>query len=198
MAKKVIIIGTGGHGKAVAEIVRLCGDRVLGYLDDNKTGKFNDCEILGTSDDIGKFDAYYFAAVGDNYARQRMMEKPVKWYCAVHPSAVVSADSVIGEGVALMANAVVGVGSTVGRGAVINTAASVDHDNSIGDFVHVSPGAHLAGTVSVGAFTWIGSCACVINNLDICGDVIVGAGGVVLESIREPGTYVGVPVRKIK
>ena len=35
MNKQVVIIGAGGHGKVIADIVRKSGDRVLGFLDDN-------------------------------------------------------------------------------------------------------------------------------------------------------------------
>ena len=44
----------------------------------------------------------------------------------------------------------------------------------------------------------IGAGATVINNVDICDKCIVGAGAVVVKNIVDCGTYVGVPVRKIK
>ena len=196
MNKKVIIIGAGGHGRVVADIVKLNGDEVIGYIDDNKTGTVNGCEVLGTNQDIGKFDCYYFAAIGDNTTRQKIMQKDVKWYTAIHPSAVVAEDVKISCGVVVMANAVVNSGSTVGRGAIINTAATVDHDNIIEDFVHLSPGVHLAGTVTVKERTWVGIGAIVVNNVTICSDAMIGAGAVVVKDVVESGTYVGVPMRR--
>ena len=59
-------------------------------------------------------------------------------------------------------------------------------------------GAHIAGTVTVGQSTWIGAGAVVSNNLRICDNVMIGAGAVVIRDIEEPGTYVGVPARKIR
>ena len=56
----------------------------------------------------------------------------------------------------------------------------------------------MAGTVSVGTGTWIGIGSAVINNIGITGNCIIGAGAVVTRDITEPGTYVGVPARKIK
>lgn len=35
MKEQVIIVGTSGHGKVVADIVQLTGDQVVGFLDDN-------------------------------------------------------------------------------------------------------------------------------------------------------------------
>ncbi|MGN1082789.1 MAG: sialic acid O-acetyltransferase NeuD family sugar O-acyltransferase, partial [Candidatus Avispirillum sp.] len=32
MSAEVVIIGAGGHGRVVADIVRACGDRLCGFL----------------------------------------------------------------------------------------------------------------------------------------------------------------------
>lgn len=196
MSKKVIIIGAGGHGKVIADIVKRSGDEIAGYLDDQKTGVFNGYRILGTTKAIGKWDGFYFAAVGNNRTRQSIMNRDVKWYSAIHPSAVIAEDVVLREGIAIMANAVINAGSQIGRGAIINTAATVDHDCVIKEFAHISPGVHLAGTVTVGERTWLGISAAVINNATIGNDVVIGAGAVVLDSINAQGTYLGIPAKK--
>lgn len=46
--------------------------------------------------------------------------------------------------------------------------------------------------------THIGAGATVKNNLIICEKTVVGAGAAVVRNIEEPGTYVGVPARRIK
>jgi serine acetyltransferase len=43
---------------------------------------------------------------------------------------------------------------------------------------------------------FVGIGASIVNNVSICDDVIIGAGGVVIKDIDEKGTYVGVPARK--
>ena len=37
----------------------------------------------------------------------------------------------------------------------------------------------------------------VSNNITICGGCMIGAGAVVVRDIEEPGTYVGVPARRL-
>jgi len=197
MNKKVIVIGAGGHGKVVAEIIALSGDEILGFLDDKKVESFDGFPILGTTQDIGKWDCWYFPAVGNNHLREQLMSIPVRWYTAIHPSAVVSARSAVKEGTVIAAGAVVNPCSVIGRGVIINTAASIDHDNVICDFAHISPGAHLAGTVEIGKRCWIGLGASIINNVLICDNTVVGAGSVVLHTIEHAGTYVGVPARAV-
>lgn len=74
----------------------------------------------------------------------------------------------------------------------------MEHDNHIGSFAHISVGAKLGGTVSVGSHTWVGIGATISNNISICDHCTIGAGAVVIRDIKERGTYVGIPARKIK
>lgn len=198
MNENVIIIGAGGHGKVIADMVSCAGDRVLGFLDDGKAGT----QVLGPVSDYVKYpEAAFIVAIGSADARRRVVQqlKNVRWYTAIHPKATVSAaDVTVGEGTAVMAGAVINPGAKIGRHCIVNTGAIVEHDNRIGDFAHISVGAKLAGTVTVGENTWIGIGAVVSNNVSVCHDCLIGAGAVVVRSIEEPGTYAGVPARKIK
>lgn len=199
--KKVVIIGAGGHGRVIADIVTLSGDVVLGFLDDKDPSEFPNITILGKLTKIETFkqEACFIVGIGDNQTRKQIMETlDVDWYTAIHPTAVIASDVEIAEGTAIMANAVINTGSKIGRGVIINTAATVDHDNVLENYVHVSPGVHLGGTVHIGAETWIGIGAVVINNIDICGECVVGAGALVILPIMLKGVYIGVPAKKIE
>lgn len=201
--KEVIIIGAGGHAKVIADIVRCRGDRVLGFLDDaahsNEVAGF---PVLGMVESYANYPgAEFVIGIGNAAVRRRIAGQmgDVKWYTAIHPAAVVSdLDVSVGDGSVVMANAVINPGAVIGRHCIINTAAVVEHDNQIGDFAHISVGARLAGTVSIGKETWVGIGSVVSNNLNICGGCMIGAGAVVVKSITEPGTYVGVPARRVK
>lgn len=204
MGEQVIIIGAGGHGKVIADIVRSCGDTVQGFLDDSPNSPESVCGIpvLGRTEDYRRYpDARFVIAIGNGAVRRQVAQRltGVKWYTAVHPGATVSSmGTKIGEGTVIMAGAVVNPCTTVGRHCIINTRAGVDHDNRIGDYTHISVGATLAGTVTVGDTVWVGAGAVISNNLSVCSDCMIGAGAVVIRPVEEPGTYVGVPARKIK
>lgn len=204
MKKKVIIIGAGGHGKVVADIILRAGDTVLGFLDDDPhlPPAIAGIPLLGTVSDYSKFpDAVFVIAVGNHTIRQKLVSQltDVIWYTAIHPSAVVSpVDTYIGEGTVIMANAVVNPGAVIGRHCIINTSAVVEHDNRLGDFIHLSVGAKLGGSVTVGNNTFIGIGSSVINNITVACDSIIGAGSVVLRDLSVPGTYVGIPAKRIK
>ena len=67
----------------------------------------------------------------------------------------------------------------------------------MGDYVHIAVGSHLCGTVFVGNGTWIGAGATVSNNVSICSDCMIGAGAIVIKNIEQPGTYVGIPAKRV-
>lgn len=200
--ENVIIIGAGGHARVVADIVTSRGDRVLGFLDDDPgvRGSYH-LPVLGKIADCRKWpEASFILGIGSAAVRKKLEKLLVniRWYTAIHPSAVISRlGTSIGEGTVVMANAVVNPGATVGKHCIVNTGAIVEHDNVIGDYAHISVGAKLAGAVTVGESTWVGIGAVISNGLTVCADCMIGAGAVVVRDIEVPGTYVGVPARRL-
>lgn len=202
--KKLLIIGASGHGKVVADTALRNGYEKIAFLDDNES--VTECmgfPVIGKTSTIYSYpDADAFVAIGNPGIRERIQkeltEKGVKIVTLIHPSAVIGTKVQIGAGTVIMAGAVINPDTCIGNGCIINTGATVDHDNKIADFAHVSVGSHLAGTVTIGKKTWIGVGAAVSNNITICDDCMIGAGAVIIKDIAEPGTYVGVPARKVK
>lgn len=195
MKKKVIIMGAGGHSKVIADIVKKSGDKVLGFLDDSTEAP----HIIGKISDCVKFpNAYFIIAIGSNNIRQKISATypNIKYYTAIHPSAVISENAAVGEGTCVMANAVINASATIGKHCIINTHATVEHDNTIEDFVHISPGAVLCGTVKVGEGTHVGAGAVVRNNMSITADCMIGMGAAVTCNITKAGTYIGVPAKE--
>lgn len=195
MNKEVIIIGAGGQGRVLADIVNESGDIVYGFLDDNAQSDKN-VNIVGRVEDCEKYrDKFFIVGIGNNKLRQRIVNQYhfLNFYTAIHPSAVISRNALIGEGTCVMANAVINTDAEVGKHCIINTHTTIEHDDTVGDFVHVSPGATLCGTVTVGDCVHIGAGATVKNNVRITSESIIGMGAVVLRNIDTKGTYIGIP-----
>ena len=193
--KNVVILGASGHACVIADIVEACGDRVVAFLDDDPTKEV-------ASGTIGRYTEYpdceFVIGIGNAVTREKLSHLPVRWYTAVHPSAVISPRATVGAGTVIMANAVVNARSVIGEHCIINTGAIVEHDNRIGDFAHISVGVRLGGTVSIGKSSWVGIGATVNNNLNIGQGCLIGAGAVVVKDIDSAGTYVGCPARYMK
>lgn len=203
MSEKVIVIGAGGHGKVIADIVISNGNTVKGFLDDSDDVQGRTVlgfPVLGKLSDYKKYsDCEFVIAVGNPKIRKKIAESiDVNWHTAIHPRAVVSKlDTSVGEGTVIMANAVINPSAKTGKHCIINTGAVVEHDNILGDYVHISPNATLAGMVTVGDSTHIGAGACVKNNIRISDGCTVGAGAVVVRDITQSGIYVGVPAKRM-
>ena len=205
MKDKLIIIGASGHGKVVADIaIKMNKWQSIAFLDDDESIKTSmGLEVIGKTADAFTYkdEADFFVAIGSNATREKIQEKLIERglnvICLIHPSAVIGTDVEIGIGTAVMAGVVINSSSRIGKGCIINTSSSLDHDNVIEDYIHISPGVRAAGTVSISKGTWLGIGSVVSNNVNICSGCKVGAGAVVVKDITEPGTYVGVPVRRV-
>lgn len=205
MKNKIIIIGASGHGKVVADIAKLNSYKEILFLDDDNSKKTNGkYTVAGTTKDIESYIEEYdfIVGIGNNSIRKRITNELLKLGITqtvlIHPSAVTDETVSIGKGTVVMANAVINAESIIGSSCIINTATTIDHDCVIKDYVHVSPGVHIAGTVNVEEESWLGIGSTVINNINIGRKCIIGASGLVNKDIEEPGTYVGIPVRKVK
>ena len=205
MKDKLIIIGASGHGKVVADIaIKMNKWQSIAFLDDDESIKTSmGLEVIGRTADAFTYkdEADFFVAIGSNTTREKIQEKLIEQginvICLIHPSAVIGTNVEIGFGSVVMAGVVINSSSRIGNGCIINTSSSIDHDNVIENYVHISPGVNMAGTVKVGKGSWIGIGSVVSNNVNICSSCKVGAGAVVVKNITEPGTYVGVPARRV-
>ena len=202
--KRLLIIGAGGHGKVIAGIALACGYDTVAFLDDNT--QLKTCmgyPVIGKTEDVFLYQKEdVFVAIGNPSVRQKIQdkleEKGISVPVLIHPNAVTADNASIGKGTVIMAGAVVNQDARIGRGCIINTCASVDHDNRIGDFVHIAVGSHTAGTVTIGERTWLGIGAVISNDISVCADCMIGAGAAVVKDIKEAGTYIGVPAKKVK
>ncbi|AND71046.1 hexapeptide transferase [Dyella thiooxydans] len=143
-----------------------------------------------------------FVAIGSNRLREKLAGKAVsqgyRLVNAISPLAVISPSVRLGGGIAIMAGATINADSAIGDLAIINTGATVDHDCRIGRAVHIAPQCGLAGNVTVGDGSMLGIGCKVIPEQSIGNNVVLGAGSVVIASIPDGVTAVGVPARIIR
>ncbi len=195
---RIIIVGAGGHGAVVADIVHdavafvdelplKAGTRVLG-LPVFGLAALQEVEHEGI-----------VIAIGDNALRRAMTERLLaageRLMSAIHPSAIVAASALIAEGAVVSAGAIVMPRAVVGRGVILNTKSSIDHDCAIGEYAHIAPGATLGGSVRIGEETLIGTGASVVAGVSIGRRSVIGAGAVVVRDIRDDVVALGVPAR---
>jgi len=211
MATRVVIVGAGGHGTVVADILRCASDggdaiEALAFVDDNwsRAGEV----VLGlpvfgglaTLESLSHDAA--IVAIGDNRARREIFERlrstGKEFARAIHPRAVIARDVPVGDGAMVCANVVVNPASRIGDNAILNTGSTIDHHNVIGAHAHVAPGAHLGGNVAVGEGALVGIGAIVLPGKRIGAWAVVGAGAVVTDDVPDGCTVVGCPAKPLK
>jgi UDP-N-acetylbacillosamine N-acetyltransferase len=210
MKERVIIYGAGGHARVVADILRLTGFEVAGFIDElnpNRRGEsFCGAPVLGGAGELETLPAQNvrkaIVAFGDNARRvtlgNRLESSGFEMVTAIHPSAVIAGDASLGAGSVVMAGSVINSNTVVGRHVIVNTRAGIDHDCNIAEGAHIGPGANIAGDVRIGRCTWIGIGATIIDHKQIGAGSVVGAGAVVLKDVPENVVVVGVPTRILK
>jgi sugar O-acyltransferase (sialic acid O-acetyltransferase NeuD family) len=205
---RVLIIGAGGHGKVVLDILRAQAVyQPVGFIDADPalTGRtVAGLPVLGQPNSLAKVAREHGApaaivAIGDNRVRHSYatlaLESGLQLISAVHPSATVSLTATVGHNTVIAAGAVVCVEAEIGDSAIINTSAVVDHECRVGASAHIGPGALLAGRARVGVGAFVGMGARILPCIAIGDNAVVGAGAVVIADVPPGETVAGVPAR---
>ena len=210
--ERIVVLGASGHASVVLDICRLEGRyQVVGLLDSYKPcgSTCRGHEVIGSWEDLPKLVAAgtvagAIVAIGDNWRRARIVANirgtlpDFRFVTAVHPSAQVAEDVVLGAGSVVMAGAVVNPGSEVGEFCIVNTRASLDHECVMDDYSSLGPGAVVGGCVRIGAYTAIGIGAVVLQEMQIGTHTVIGASSTVFEDVPENVVAYGTPARVIR
>ncbi|HWE01098.1 MAG TPA: acetyltransferase [Tepidisphaeraceae bacterium] len=206
----VIIVGAGGHGKVVLDILRAGGRHVpIGFIDADVTlagSSVGELKVVGPANMLPKLRQRKvkgaIIAIGDNRTRMRyarlLQEQGFELINAVHPTASVSPSAILGANVVIAAQSVICTEARIEDSVVINTGAIVDHECIVHEGAFIAPGVCLAGRVRIGAGAFVGLGANVIQCLSIGQYAVIGAGAAVIADVADYATAVGVPARVIK
>lgn len=203
--KKPLLIGAGGHARSIIEIC--LPDTFLGYVAPEPATIPLPLPYEGCDDYIiENFNPKEFAIHigvgfnnGCNLTVRRSIIKKYKDYEAVTviaPSAIVTDNSKIGDGCAIMSKTVINR-SVLGHHCVVNTGAIIEHDCRIKSNTFIGPGTIICGEVEIGNDAFIGAGAIIRNGIKICDSASIGMGAVVTTDISSPGIYIGNPAKKM-
>ena len=205
MRERLVILGAGGHGRALIELLQdLPGYELVGLVDGRPPpGPVLGVPVLGDESALPGLvrDGCRLAciAIGDNAARlaagARLEALGFALPALVHPSAIIARSAELAPGVVVLPRVVLGALARVGRLAILNTGAIAEHDTLVGEGAHVGPGAVLAGGVRVGARALVGAGAACKPYVGIGADAVVGVGAAVVADVAAGQSVGGVPAR---
>lgn len=206
--RPVILLGAGGHANVLLEILQLRSIKVIGVTTPDVDMSTVDVPVIGADDAIYNYEPEQIAlvngigSVSSTQKREEVFQIFKKagysFLNVIHPSAIISPNANIGEGVQIMASSIVQPKTIVGLNTIINTGAIVEHHCHIGNHVHIAPGATLSGNVEIGDGAHIGTGANIIQNVVIGERTLIGAGALVNRDVSPRVKAYGIPAREVR
>jgi len=210
--KNVIIYGGTGQSLQSKPIIESYGSRVIAIIDDTpnlrspfpnipifygyenfmkyyKTKKFSK---VGFCIAIGNPNGYIRVCLHDTLKKDGFVPISI-----AHQTAWINEDTIIGDGIQVMAKAIICAKVNIGKECIISTAASIGHECILHDGVEIGPNSTLGGIVEIGFNTWTGMGSIILPRLKIGRNVLVGAGAVVTRDVPDGMTVFGNPARPL-
>ncbi|MBB0990013.1 acetyltransferase [Dietzia sp. SLG510A3-30A2] len=212
MNTPIVIIGAGGFGREVLDIIRALDLEVagtgegwdfLGFIDDG-TPPQDRLDRIGAKH-LGGMDALadlpdgttYAIGVGTGSVRrdldQRATDAGLTPATLIDPSATVGADVVFGPGTVVCAGVRVTTNIRTGRHVHLNLNATVGHEAILHDYVTVNPLAAVSGDVTIGEATTVGTTACINQGVSVGAGVMIASGSAVIDDTPDKVLVAGVP-----
>jgi len=213
---KIIIMGAGGSATVISSVIEDLHDAgenidMLGFLDDKKKrGEIvNNYPILGTVSEYEKYmkmdDIFFiYALINPTQHKERinmLLGKNIsanKFATIVHPTAVVSRYSTLGQGVVLMPGVVLSPNVSIGNNVLIFANSFIGHDTVVEDYCFVANCVSVGSTVRLKKGVYVGSNASILEKVTMGEYAMAGLGTVVLKDIPPTKRAVGNPARIIE
>lgn len=210
MAKKLVLIGTGGMAREVRWVIEELNKQedkwnILGWVSKEPKGTvLANLPVLGDDDWLLSYPEPIdvVVSVGDGKLRRSIVERlrenaNISFPTIIATSAEVSPYVTLGEGSVVMNKSLLTVDIEVGSFFLCNYGCIIGHDCRFFDFVTINPGVKVSGAVTVGDCSTIGVGASIIQGITVGKDAMVGAGAVVIKDVPDKDTVAGVPAKSI-
>lgn len=207
---KLAFLGSGDLAIDLCERVQLWNQfEVVGFIDGNcEKGTFvHGLPVLGRDDDVvelfkkGVFDYIYIAIGYLNFkVREELYNRfknVVPLANIISPTAYVHPTATLGEGIQLSDGVYIGQHATIDDNVLITLQSIVNHGGHIKKHTYFSTRVTTAGNVTIGEQCFIGVSVVVSDGINICDDVWISPGSIVVSNIKNSGQYMSSAVRLI-
>lgn len=213
MPTPLVIIGAGGFGREVLDIVNEINHRgddsqtecfdFLGFIDDGEpdTDRLSriHARYLGPSTELNDLPdgCKYSIGIGSGAVRRKLDEVAtaagLEPATLIHGTATFGSDVRISPGAVICAHVSVTTNVSIGRHAHINLNSTVGHDAVLGDYSTVNPLCAISGEVTIAEEAMVGTNSAVNQGLHIGRGSIVASGSAVTKSVEDYSLVAGVP-----
>ena len=205
----IYIVGASGFGREVAWLIEELGTwNIAGFIDDNESIQntiINNIPVIGNTDFLldMKDNINVVIAIGNPYIREKIVQKLISKETICFPN-------IIAKDVRISKCVKMGIGNIICTGTIlttnillgnfnhINLDCTVGHDVVLNDYITVYPSVNISGNVNIDDYSELGTGSKIIQGKTLAKSVVLGAGAVVVKNLEESGTYIGIPVRRIR
>lgn len=214
MSIDIVIYGSGGFGREtlalIKDINKQAGNtkwNVLGFLDDSPHthgSLINGFLVLGDNGWIENYQGQLAVviAIGNPIIRKlkhnQLKRFNIEFPNLIHPSVIKSNNVLLGEGTLICAGSILTTEVSIGDFVIINLSCTVGHDVVVRSYSNLLPSCNISGNVLIEECVDVGTRTCIIPNVTVGENSIIGAGATVIRNIPPNCTAVGSPAKPIK
>ncbi len=206
-----IIIGAGTYGEVYLSYLRESGINVVGFIDDNIATHHTQIhgipvlggrEILRSAAKTHNVEAVY-CPIGNNRVRVELLtlarELGYQTPNYIHPSAIVSADAKLGQGVYILPGSIVMPYTTIGDYTMVSMGVKIAHHSQLERGVFLSTGCNFGASIIAKEYAYCGISSTIMTGVKQIGcDSLIGAGAVVIRDVPDRAVVAGVPAKILK
>jgi sugar O-acyltransferase (sialic acid O-acetyltransferase NeuD family) len=203
----LIVLGAGGLAREITSWNNLSKNmfNIIGYMDDFYNQDQSNSYGLNV---LGKIEYDKFSentkaicAISNCSKKEDLLIQSeihqFRFQNYIHSTCLIGERTSYGKGIVMMPYSIISCDATIGDLVFINNGTQIGHDVVIGNCTSIMANVDIGGSAQIGKNVFIGSNAVILPGVKIPDNTIVGAGSVVIRSIKQLGTYFGNPAKKI-
>ena len=190
---KIHIFGTGDLSKEFASFANFDDDITTFYS--KKDDLTLDINAL-----INEENKVYIA-ITDSKARNKLfntfIENGLIPDTYIHPTVIIGKRTSIGVGCIIEPNVIISNDVVIEDSVFINCNTNIGHNSKIGKYSSIMASVNIGGHCEIFDQVYIGSGATLLPKTKINSSILIGAGSVVIKSLKKHGSYFGNPAKRI-
>ncbi len=199
---RILVIGAGGHAKAVVGAAKVTGYDVRAIYDDDEPNGGKASSECPSSDPSIAFSTPripVIVAIADAATRKAFVDRlPLEWGTLIHSTAIIDPTVEIGPGTVAFAGVVVQADARIGGARHPQRECHRVARLRPGRVCASAPGVDLASGVHIGIGSFLGIGAVATSGIRVGCWTTVGAGAAVTCDLPDRVVAVGCPARVIK
>jgi sugar O-acyltransferase (sialic acid O-acetyltransferase NeuD family) len=207
----IIIIGASGNSLAIINSINRINSinkniNIIGIIDDIAKGNLLGINIIGDIKNHSiRNDSFYIngiSSIRSFIAKKRIINRFIKFgakfMSIIDPSAYISEETKIGNGVYIGAKCFIGSFASIGDHCTFLQNIAFNHHSSVSDFSSISSNVSILGHCSIGNTCHISANSSINPHISVSDNVVIGTLSNVTKNCEANSVYYGNPAKYVK